>query len=115
VKPTAEMARSPSEVLQRVVHAGSKVRPGATNAEVFAAADPYCWTVWAMAQAQSLGAAPYFSPASRTNLSYLKEGMAFNLEPSRGSPALRIRLENYHISLPMASIFTRPIRSTSGG
>ena len=91
-------ARPASEVLRRAVQCGGKVRPGATNAEVFAAADPYVLDSLGHGSGVNPWEAPYFSPASKDAPVVLKEGMAFNLEPYAGDPKVGgIRLENNHI------------------
>jgi Xaa-Pro dipeptidase len=74
------------------------VRPGATNADVFAAADPYVLDSLGHGAGVNPWEAPYFSPASKDAPVVLKEGMVFNLEPYAGKPGIGgIRLENDHI------------------
>ncbi len=74
------------------------MRPGATNADVFAAADPYVLDSLGHGSGVNPWEAPYFSPASKDSPVVLKEGMAFNLEPYAGKPGVGgIRLENDHI------------------
>jgi Xaa-Pro dipeptidase len=98
VKPTAEMRDLHQKCYNALFNAGSKVRPGATNAEVFAAADPYVLDSLGHGSGTNPWEAPYFSPASKDAPVELKEGMAFNLEPYAGTPGIGgIRLENDHI------------------
>ena len=74
------------------------MRPGATNAEVFAAAEPYVLDSLGHGGGVNPWEAPYFSPASKDAPVELKEGMVFNLEPYAGQPGIGgIRLENDHI------------------
>jgi len=98
VKPTPEMRDLHQKCYNALFNAGSKVRPGATNAEVFAAADPYVLDSLGHGSGVNPWEAPYFSPASKDSPVVLKEGMAFNLEPYAGKPGIGgIRLENDHI------------------
>jgi Xaa-Pro dipeptidase len=98
VKPTAEMRQLHEKCYNALWNAGSKVRPGATNAEVFAAADPYVLDSLGHGAGVNPWEAPYFSPASKDAPVVLKEGMVFNLEPYAGKPGVGgIRLENNHI------------------
>jgi len=93
VKPTAGMRDLHQKCYNALFNAGSKVRPGATNAEVFAAADPYVLDSLGHGSGVNPWEAPYFSPASKDSPVVLKEGMAFNLEairrfsPASGHPA----------------------------
>jgi Xaa-Pro dipeptidase len=98
VKPTAEMRQLHEKCYNALWNAGSKVHPGATNAEVFAAADPYVLDSLGHGAGVNPWEAPYFSPASKDAPVVLKEGMVFNLEPYAGKPGVGgIRLENNHI------------------
>ena len=98
VKPTPEMKDLHQKCYNALFNAGSKVRPGATNAEVFAAADPYVLDSLGHGAGVNPWEAPYFSPASKDQPVVLKEGMVFNLEPYAGKPGIGgIRLENDHI------------------
>ena len=65
-------------------NAGAAVKPGATNAEVFAQADPYVLDSLGHGSGVNPWEAPYFSPASKDQPVVLKEGMQFNLEPYAG-------------------------------
>ena len=89
VKPTPEMRDLHQKCYDALFQAGSKVRPGATNAEVFAAADPYVLDSLGHGSGVNPWEAPYFSPASLDAPVVLKEGMAFNLEPYAGDPGRR--------------------------
>jgi Xaa-Pro dipeptidase len=79
-------------------NAGAKVKPGTTNAEVFAAADPYVLDSLGHGSGTNPWEAPFFSPASKDAPVTLESGMQFNLEPYAGEPEHGgIRLENNHI------------------
>ncbi|MGH9679875.1 MAG: M24 family metallopeptidase [Candidatus Acidiferrales bacterium] len=98
VKPTKEMREIHQNCYNALFNAGSKIRPGATNAEVFAAADPYVLDSLGHGSGVNPWEAPYFSPASKDQPVVLKEGMVFNLEPYAGVPGIGgVRLENDHI------------------
>lgn len=98
VKPTAEMRELHQKCYDALFNAGQRVRPGATNADVFAAADPYVLDSLGHGAGVNPWEAPYFSPASKDSPVTLKEGMVFNLEPYAGKPGVGgIRLENDHI------------------
>jgi Xaa-Pro aminopeptidase len=98
VKPTLEMKDLHDKCYNALFNAGSKVRPGATNADVFAAAYPYVLDSLGHGAGVNPWEAPYFSPASKDAPVVLKEGMVFNLEPYAGEVGIGgIRLENDHI------------------
>ncbi len=98
VRPTPEMRDLHQKCYNALFNAGSRVRPGATNAEVFAAAYPYVLDSLGHGSGVNPWEAPFFSPASKDSPVVLKEGMAFNLEPYAGKPGIGgIRLENDHI------------------
>ena len=98
VKPTPEMRDLHQKCYNALFNAGSKVRPGATNADVFAAADPYVLDSLGHGAGVNPWEAPHFSPASKDSPVTLKEGMVFNLEPYAGQPGIGgFRLENNHI------------------
>ena len=98
VKPTAEMKDLHQKCYDALFNAGGAVRPGATNADVFAQADPYVLDSLGHGSGVNPWEAPFFSPASKDSPVVLKEGMAFNLEPYAGKPGVGgIRLENDHI------------------
>jgi Xaa-Pro aminopeptidase len=98
VKPTPEMRDLHQKCYNALFNAGSKVRPGATNADVFAAADPYVLDSLGHGAGVNPWEAPHFSPASKDAPVTLKEGMVFNLEPYAGQPGVGgFRLENNHI------------------
>jgi Xaa-Pro dipeptidase len=98
VKPTAEMRELHQKCYDALFNAAQCVRPGATNADVFAAADPYVLDSLGHGAGVNPWEAPYFSPASKDSPVTLKEGMVFNLEPYAGKPGVGgIRLENDHI------------------
>ena len=98
VKPTPEMRDLHQKCYNALFNAGSKVRPGATNAEVFAAADPYVL--------DSLGHGSGVNPVGGALFQPGVEGCARGAEGRHGVQprALRgkagiggIRLENDHI------------------
>jgi Xaa-Pro aminopeptidase len=98
VRPTAEMRDLHQKCYDALFDAGSKIRPGATNADVFAAADPYVLDSLGHGAGLNPWEAPYFSPASKDSPVILKQGMVFNLEPYAGTPGVGgVRLENDHI------------------
>jgi Xaa-Pro aminopeptidase len=98
VKPTAEMRDLHQKCYDALFNAAAVVRPGATNADVFAAADPYVLDSLGHGAGVNPWEAPYFSPASKESPVTLREGMVFNLEPYAGKPGIGgIRLENDHI------------------
>jgi Xaa-Pro aminopeptidase len=98
VKPTAEMRDLHQKCYDALFNAAATVHPGATNADVFAAADPYVLDSLGHGAGVNPWEAPYFSPASKESPVTLKEGMVFNLEPYAGKPGVGgIRLENDHI------------------
>ena len=98
VKPTPEMRDLHQKCYNALFNAGGKVRPGATNADVFAAADPYVLDSLGHGAGVNPWEAPHFSPASKDSPVTLKEGMVFNLEPYAGQPGVGgFRLENNHI------------------
>jgi Xaa-Pro aminopeptidase len=98
VKPTAEMKDLHQKCYDALFNAGGAVKPGATNADVFAQADPYVLDSLGHGAGVNPWEAPYFSPASKDAPVVLKEGMVFNLEPYAGKPGVGgIRLENNHI------------------
>ena len=69
-----------------------------TNAEVFAAADPYVLDNLGHGAGTNPWEPPFFSPASRDAPVTLREGMVFNLEPYFGTDEVGgVRLENDHI------------------
>jgi Xaa-Pro aminopeptidase len=99
VRPTREMQEAHQKVYNAVFNCAAATRPGATNADVYAAADGH-----ALDGALGHGAGvnpwelPFFSPASKEEPITLKEGMVFNIEPYYGEPGKGgIRLENDHI------------------
>lgn len=99
VRPTQEMKEAHQKVYNAVFNCAAATRPGATNADVYAAADGH-----ALDGALGHGAGvnpwelPFFSPASKEEPITLKEGMVFNIEPYYGEPGKGgIRLENDHI------------------
>jgi Xaa-Pro aminopeptidase len=98
VKPTAEMRDLHQKCYDALFNAAQQVRPGATNADVFAAAHPYVLDSLGHGGGLNPWEAPYFSAASVESPVILKEGMVFNLEPYAGKPGVGgIRLENDHI------------------
>ena len=98
VKPTQEMREVHQKCYDALFNAGGAVRPGATNADVFAQADPYVLDSLGHGAGVNPWEAPYFSPASKDQPAVLKEGMVFNLEPYHGVPGIGgFRLENDHI------------------
>lgn len=98
VKPTEEMKEWHQKCYDALFNAGGAVKPGATNADVFAQADPYVLDSLGHGAGVNPWEAPYFSPASKDSPVVLKEGMVFNLEPYAGKPGVGgFRLENDHI------------------
>ena len=98
VKPTEEMKDLHQKCYDALFNAGGAVKPGATNADVFAQADPYVLDSLGHGAGVNPWEAPYFSPASKDSPVVLKEGMVFNLEPYAGKPGIAgFRLENDHI------------------
>jgi Xaa-Pro dipeptidase len=98
VKPTKEMKDLHQKCYDALFNAGGAVKPGATNADVFAQADPYVLDSLGHGAGVNPWEAPYFSPASKDMPVVLKEGMVFNLEPYAGTPGIAgFRLENDHI------------------
>jgi Xaa-Pro aminopeptidase len=98
VKPTAEMKEWHQKCYDALFNAGGAIKPGATNADVFAQADPYVLDSLGHGSGVNPWEAPYFSPASKDSPVVLKPGMAFNLEPYAGKPGVGgFRLENDHI------------------
>lgn len=98
VKPTAEMKEWHQKCYDALFNAASVIKPGATNADVFAQADPYVLDSLGHGGGVNPWEAPYFSPASKDSPVKLKEGMVFNLEPYAGKPGVGgFRLENNHI------------------
>jgi Xaa-Pro aminopeptidase len=69
--------------------------PGNTNADVFAAADPYVLDSLGHGSGLNPWEAPYFSPASKNAPVTLEVGMQFNLEPYAGQEGVGgVRLEH---------------------
>jgi Xaa-Pro aminopeptidase len=98
VKPTEEMKDIHQNCYDALFNAASVIKPGATNADVFAQADPYVLDSLGHGAGVNPWEAPYFSPASKDAPVTLKEGMVFNLEPYAGKPGIGgVRLENDHI------------------
>lgn len=99
VRPTQELKEAHQKVYNAVFDCAAATRPGATNADVYAAANGH-----ALDGALGHGSGvnpwelPFFSPASKEEPITLKEGMVFNIEPYYGEPGKGgIRLENDHI------------------
>lgn len=99
VRPTREMQEAHQRVYNAVFDCAAATKPGATNADVYAAAKGN-----ALDGALGHGAgvnpweAPFFSPASKDEPVTLREGMVFNIEPYYGElNRFGIRLENDHI------------------
>jgi Xaa-Pro aminopeptidase len=98
VKPTREQQQVHQNCYNALFNAATKIRPGATNADVFAAADPYVLDSLGHGAGVNPWEAPAFSPYSKDSPVTLKEGMVFNLEPYAGVPGVGgVRLENDHI------------------
>lgn len=98
VKPTEAMKDIHQNCYDALFNAASVIKPGATNADVFAQADPYVLDSLGHGAGVNPWEAPYFSPASKDAPVTLKEGMVFNLEPYAGKPGIGgVRLENDHI------------------
>jgi Xaa-Pro aminopeptidase len=98
VKPTKEMKQVHQNCYNALFNAASKIRPGATNADVFAAADPYVLDSLGHGSGVNPWESPAFSPYSKDSPVVLKENMQFNLEPYCGVPGIGgARLENNHI------------------
>jgi Xaa-Pro aminopeptidase len=99
VRPTQEMKEAHQKVYNAVFDCAAATRPGATNGDVYDAANGY-----ALDGALGHGAGvnpwemPFFSPSSKEEPITLKEGMVFNIEPYFGEPGKGgFRLENDHI------------------
>lgn len=98
VAPTQEQREIHQNVYDALFNAASVTKPGATNADVFAQADPYVLDNLGHGAGTNPWEPPFFSPASKDAPVTLKEGMVFNLEPYNGTPEVGgIRLENDHI------------------
>jgi Xaa-Pro aminopeptidase len=98
VRPTQEQREIHQKVYDALFNAAGVAKPGATNADVFAAADPYVLDNLGHGAGTNPWEPPFFSPASKDAPVTLKEGMVFNLEPYHGTPEVGgIRLENDHI------------------
>jgi len=70
-------------------------KPGNTNADVFAQADPFVLDSLGHGSGVNPWEAPYFSPASKDAPVTLEVGMQFNLEPYAGAEGVGgVRLEN---------------------
>ncbi len=99
VRPTQAMKEAHQKVYDAVFDCAAATRPGATNADVYAAAKGY-----ALDGALGHGSGvnpwelPFFSPASKEEPITLAQNMVFNIEPYYGEPGRGgIRLENDHI------------------
>ena len=99
VRPTQAMKDAHQKVYDAVFDCAAATKPGATNADVYAAAKGN-----ALDGALGHGAgvnpweAPFFSPASKDEPVTLRENMVFNIEPYYGElNKFGIRLENDHI------------------
>lgn len=98
VKPTREQQQIHQNTYDALFNAATCIRPGATNADVFAAADPYVLDSLGHGAGLNPWERPFFSPTSKDAPVTLKEGMVFNLEPYDGQPGVGgVRLENDHI------------------
>ncbi|MGH9356501.1 MAG: M24 family metallopeptidase [Terriglobia bacterium] len=98
VKPTDEMREMHQMCYNALFNAASKVRPGATNADAFAAAAPHVLDNLGHGAGVNPWEIPHFSYASKDAPVVLKEGMVFNFEPYVGKPGVAgFRLENNHI------------------
>ncbi len=99
VKPTRAMQEVHQKCYDALFNAAGVARPGATNAEVFAAADPYVLDTLGHGSGTNPWEQPAFSPWSKDAPMTLQENMVFNLEPYNGDPSIPcgIRLENDHI------------------
>lgn len=98
VRPTQEQREVHQKVYDAIFEAARVTKPGATNADVFAAADPYVLDNLGHGAGTNPWEPPFFSPASKDAPVALKKGMVFNLEPYHGRPEVGgIRLENDHI------------------
>jgi Xaa-Pro dipeptidase len=99
VKPTRAMKEVHQNCYNALFNSATVIKPGATNAEVFAKADPYVLDSLGHGAGVNPWEAPAFSPHSKDQPVKLKEGMVFNLEPYAGDPKIPFgaRLENDHI------------------
>jgi Xaa-Pro aminopeptidase len=98
VKPTQAQREVHQKVYDALFDAAQVTKPGATNADVFAAADPYVLDNLGHGAGTNPWEPPFFSPASKDAPVTLKEGMVFNLEPYFGTEEVGgVRLENDHI------------------
>ena len=115
VRPTAEMRDLHQKCYDALFDAGSKIRPGATNADVFAAADPYVLDSLGHGAGVNPWEAPYFSPASKDSPVILKQGMVFSilgLMPGRRGWAVCASRMTLTLLRRMESTSTPPILST---
>ena len=99
LRATPQQQEAHQKVYNAVFNAAAATRPGATNADVYAAAHPY-----ALDGALGHGAGtnpwepPFFSPYNAEDPTTLQQNMVFNIEPYYGEPEFGgIRLENDHI------------------
>lgn len=98
VKPTEAQRQVHQKVYDALFNAAGATKPGATNADVFAKADPYVLDNLGHGAGTNPWEPPFFSPASKDAPVTLKEGMVFNLEPYYGTDDVGgVRLENDHI------------------
>ena len=115
VKPTTEMKELHQKCYDALFNAGAKVRPGATNADVFAAADPYVLDSLGHGAGVNPWEAPAFCPTPRISRSCSRKAWCSISSPmpaSRGSAASGWRTTTS--SPRTAARSTPPIRSTSG-
>lgn len=95
IRPTKEQIEVHQNCYNALFNACDKSRPGNTNADVFAAADPYVLDSLGHGSGVHPWEAPYFSPASKDAPLTLEKGMQYNLEPYAGIPGIGgVRLEN---------------------
>ena len=98
VNPTQAQREVHQKVYDALFEAGAMVKPGATNADVFAKADPYVLDSLGHGAGTNPWEPPFFSPASKDAPVTLMKGMALNLEPYHGTRETGgVRLENDHI------------------
>ncbi|MDX1748584.1 MAG: M24 family metallopeptidase, partial [Halobacteriales archaeon] len=95
IEPTEEQIDLHQKCYDAVWDACAASKPGNTNVDVVAAADPYILDSLGHGSGLSPWEPPYFSQDSGGDEVELVEGMQFNLEPYAGEPGVGgFRLEN---------------------
>ena len=95
IDPTKEQIEYHQKCYDAVWDACEASKPGNTNVDVVDAADPYILDSLGHGSGVAPWEPPFFSQDSENNVTTLKEGMQFNLEPYAGEPGIGgARLEN---------------------